>query len=209
MTIDLSQTGLEVADLGVTRGGQRVLADLSFSARPGTLTLVRGPNGAGKSTLLLALAGLLPDVTGTIAWSGTDPDREAHEHLHFLGHRPAVDMALTVAENLCFWVEYCGGSADLTGPLETVGLLPLAAIEASHLSAGQTKRLALARLIACPRPVWLLDEPTASLDADGDRLVGALVADHVARGGLVIAATHLDLVGAGTPAATLTLGDGP
>lgn len=197
---------LAVEDLACRRGGHRVFSGLSFSVAPGALTLVRGPNGAGKSSLLLTLAGLLRPETGTVRWSGLGPEAPPHAHLHLIGHRPAVKSALTAAENLGFWMRFYGAPGDPADALARVGLGPLADIEAAHLSAGQVRRLALARLIACPRPVWLLDEPTAALDAQGDALVGDMIASHLDGGGLVVAATHLDLATGDLAGEVITMG---
>lgn len=169
---------------------------------------MRGPNGAGKSSLLLTLAGLLRPEAGTVRWPGLGPEAPALAHLHLIGHRPAVKSALTAAENLGFWMRFYATPGNPAEALSRVGLGPLADIEAAHLSAGQVRRLALARLIACPRPVWLLDEPTAALDAQGAALVADLIADHLGSGGLVVAATHLDLGAAGRPGEVITLGAG-
>lgn len=165
--------------------GERVLArDLSFTVTPGELLLLRGPNGAGKTTLLLTIAGILRPSTGLVT-AGL---------LHLLGHQSAVKSRLTIRENLAFWCALNNGEAShLTPALETVGLSHLESLEAGHLSAGQTRRLAIARLLVAPRDLWLLDEPTSSLDADGELLVQSLLAAHLARGGAAVAAVHHDL----------------
>jgi len=185
---------LAVDDLVVRRGGRIVVAGLSFSVAPGRGLALRGPNGAGKSTLLLALAGLIPPDMGEIAWTLADPERPARQAMHFLGHLPGIKPALTVAENLHFATELFGGERDrVPAALERAGLGALARIEAGLLSAGQTRRLALARFLVAHRPVWLLDEPTSALDAEGSDWVSAMFKDHLDQGGVVIYATHLDL----------------
>lgn len=184
-----------VADrLVVTRGGRPVLDGVSLAIAGGGAMAIVGPNGAGKSTLLRTLAGLIRPVSGAVAFEDdADGDAEPRERMHLLGHQDAVKGALTVARNLAFVRDLLGGEGDLQSALERVGLGALADLPGGVLSAGQKRRLALARLIAAPRPVWLLDEPTAALDAAGQALLASLVAEHRARGGMVIAATHLDL----------------
>lgn len=176
--------------LVVSRGGRPVLDGVSLAIAGGGAISVVGPNGAGKSTLLRTLAGLIRPVSGAVAF---EDDAEPRERMHLLGHQDAVKGALSVSRNLAFVRDLLGGEGDLQSALERVGLGALADLPGGVLSAGQKRRLALARLIAAPRPVWLLDEPTAALDADGQALLASLVAEHRARGGMVIAATHLDL----------------
>jgi len=183
---------LTVSNLTLSRGGRQLFENLGFALAPGELLLVRGPNGAGKSSLLLALAGILRAESGEIAWAGDEPPA-----LHLLAHQAGVKGRLTLAENLNFWAAVNGaGGLPADAALEAVGLGGIGSIEAGHLSAGQTRRLALARLLVTPRPVWLLDEPTASLDAAGDALVARLIGEHLKSGGAVIAATHDDIPGA-------------
>lgn len=192
---------LEAKDLAVFRGERLVLAGLGFRLARGGALLLRGPNGSGKSTLLRALAGLTPLAAGRLLWQGEDAlaDLPAHAaRLAWLGHQDAVKPGLSVAENLRFW----GAPAPA---LEAVGLAALADLPARLLSAGQKRRLAIARLAASPRPLWLLDEPTLGLDAASVERLGGLLAAHRACGGLVIAATHLPLPLPG--AATLPLAD--
>ncbi len=156
---------------------------------PGQLLLLRGPNGAGKSSLLLALAGILRPEAGTIDWHADEPPK-----LHLVGHQPGVKSRLTLLENLSFWRSVNGATGLMPeAALEAVGLGALGGLDAGYLSAGQTKRLALARLLVTDRKLWLLDEPAASLDADGDALVARLIAERLASGGGVIAATHDDI----------------
>jgi heme exporter protein A len=177
-------------NLTLVRGGRQLFEGLSLSVAPGDFLLLRGPNGAGKSSMLLTLAGLLRPVTGTIS-----PDEP--QPLHLLAHSSAVKTRLTLAENLQFWRKVNGETGTAVEPaLERVGLGGLGAIEAGHLSAGQTRRLALARLLVTDRKIWLLDEPLAALDDTGARLLAALVAERMASGGGVIAATHDDIPGA-------------
>ena len=193
---------LQVDDLMVRRGERLLFEGLSFAAGAGQALLVRGPNGAGKSSLLLALAGILRADRGTIRFGSDEPQRL----IHFLGHQSAVKPRLTLSENLGFWaVLYGEAGVKPEAALEAVGLASLGGIEAGHLSAGQTRRLALARLLVSKRPVWLLDEPLAALDASGEALVAGLIDAHCAEGGIAVAATHQD-IGLAKPAETLLLG---
>lgn len=190
----MPETGLGVNALALSRGGRHILDGLSFSLEAGTALMLRGPNGAGKSTLLMALAGLLDPDTGHIDHRQTDPDAPRHAHLHYVAHAPAIKAGLSVAENLKFWADVLGGDpADIETALSRAGLGGLGGIDAGLLSAGQTRRLALARLIAIRRPLWLLDEPTSALDTAGAAWVGGLVSDHLREGGLAVIATHLDI----------------
>ncbi|MEQ1900638.1 MAG: heme ABC exporter ATP-binding protein CcmA [Devosia sp.] len=187
---------LVLSGLCLSRGERQLFSELSFAVSAGEVLFIRGPNGAGKSSLLLALAGILRPDAGTIAWRDGGSGTERGEATHFLGHLPAVKPRLTLVENLSFWAAlYGGGGLAPETALEEVGLAGLGALEAGHLSAGQTRRLALARLLIAERPIWLLDEPTAALDAEGEKLVGRLIAAHCAapKPGLVMAATHQDI----------------
>ncbi|MDB5562013.1 MAG: hypothetical protein JWN11_1431 [Hyphomicrobiales bacterium] len=190
----LSPRSLKVSGLACRRGERVLFEGLDFEVAPAEITLLRGPNGAGKTTLLLCLAGLMRPTAGSINFSGRDPERRPDSDIGFLGHLSAIKTRLTLTENLRFWAAVNEVSPALIEPaLEAVGLAPLAGLDAGHLSAGQTRRLALARLILSDRPIWLLDEPTAALDADGDLLVAGLIDSHLDRGGMAVAATHYDL----------------
>ena len=177
-------------NLTLVRGGRQLFEGVSLSLAAGDVLLLRGPNGAGKSSLLLTLAGLLRPASGTIGPDEPPP-------MHLLAHSSAVKSRLTLAENLTFWRRVNGETGlAVEAALERVGLGGLGAIEAGHLSAGQTRRLALARLVVTDRKIWLLDEPLAALDDAGARLLAALVAERAASGGGIIAATHDDIPGA-------------
>jgi heme exporter protein A len=183
---------LTVTKLALSRGGRPLFDGLDFSLGPGQLLLLRGPNGAGKSSLLLALAGILRPDSGRIDWHAEEPPK-----LHLVGHQPGVKSRLTLLENLRFWRTVNGPTGIAPeAALERVGLGRIGSLDAGYLSAGQTKRLALARLLVTDRKLWLLDEPAAALDADGDALVARLIAEHLTGGGAVIAATHDDIAGA-------------
>ncbi len=181
------------------RGGRTVFAGLGFALERGEALLLRGSNGSGKSSLLRVLALLTPWRAGSLEWDGetVGEDRDAYRaRLRFLGHADALKPALTVRENLDFTARLADpglADADIDRALEAVGLDELAGLSARLLSAGQRRRLALARLAASPGELWLLDEPGTGLDtASLDRLHG-LIADHRGRGGIVIASTHGDL----------------
>ena len=186
------QVALSARALVGGRAGRRLFGPLDLSLAPGALIELRGPNGAGKSTLLLTLAGLLPVLSGAVEFSGHDP--EAPRPVALLGHRNAVRARLTAYETLAFFaaLEAAPGLSP-EAALTAVGLDRLASRDAGQLSQGQARRLAFARLLVAPRPIWLLDEPMAGIDAEGEVRLGALIADHLATGGAVIAAIHADL----------------
>lgn len=187
---------MQLSGRGVTcvRGGRDVFAGLDFSAVSGEAVAVVGRNGSGKTSLLRLIAGLLVPAGGTIALEGGDAELTLSEHCHYLGHRDALKPALSVAENLTFWADFLGGERfDAAESLATVGLDHAAHLPAAFLSAGQRRRLSLARLLTVRRPVWLLDEPTAALDVAGQDMFGGLMREHLSRGGLIIAATHAPL----------------
>lgn len=185
---------LSVSDLAIARGGVDVVAGFSAEIGAGQALVLRGPNGSGKSSTLLALGGHVAKKSGQIQWLGLDPEIRHEAQMHCLGHLSAVQNGLSVRENLLFWTQINGGQTDaVDDALKACGLGDLAALSASVLSAGQTRRLALARLIAAPKRVWLLDEPTAALDADGSAWVNALIAAHLDGGGMAVVATHLPL----------------
>ena len=173
------------------RGGREVFAGLDFEAVSGEAVAVVGRNGSGKTSLLRLIAGLLIPAGGTILLDGGDAEMTLPEQCHYLGHRDALKPALSVMENLSFWADFLGGErCDAAESLATVGLDHAAYLPAGFLSAGQRRRLSLARLLTVRRPVWLLDEPTNALDVAGQDMVGGLMRDHLARGGLIVAATH-------------------
>ncbi len=189
--------------LAAFRGERLVLRDIDLAVSPGGAMLLTGPNGAGKSTLLRLLAGLVRAAAGRLLWQGSDAlaDLSAHgARVAYLGHLDAIKPGLTVTENLRLW----GTPRAITAALEAAGLVPLAELPARMLSAGQKRRLALARLSLRAVPIWLLDEPTLGLDAASVARFGEQLAAHRARGGIVVAATHLPLPLPG--AATLALG---
>jgi heme exporter protein A len=183
--------GLAAKDLSCQRGGRRVFQDLSFSLAPGEALLVTGPNGAGKTSLLRQIAGLLPLAGGELRLKDAGPDAALAELCHYVGHANAVKASLTIKENLAFWAAFLDGDSHLKRALNAFGLATLADAPAGLLSAGQKRRLALSRLFAAPRPIWLLDEPQASLDAASIELLDAAIAGHLAQGGIAVVASHV------------------
>ena len=184
---------MRLSGRGVTcmRGGREVFAGLDFEATSGEVLAVTGANGSGKTSLLRLIAGLLIPAEGRIALEGGEAELTLPEQAHYLGHRDALKPALSVKENLSFWHDFLGGEMFEAGQgLAAVGLDHAAHLPAAYLSAGQRRRLSLARLLVVRRPVWLLDEPTAALDAVGQALFAGLMRDHLAQGGLIVAATH-------------------
>ena len=183
-----------VTDLSVARGGIPVLEGVSFVLEPGQAIVLRGPNGIGKTTLLRTLTGLQPALSGQI--DGTE------DRIAYAGHADGIKLTLTVAENLTFWAQVFGAGSiapALRGfDLETLGDRP-----AGSLSAGQKRRLGLARMLVTDRPVWIFDEPTVSLDTAAVGLFANAVRAHLGQGGSALMATHIDL---GIEAQVLELG---
>jgi heme exporter protein A len=185
---------IRVQGLAVRRGERTLFEGLDFVVEAGEALLLRGPNGSGKTSLLLTLFGAIRPEAGRIVFDGVDAEARRETEVHLVGHRPAVKARLTVAENLGFWAAVNGASGEtVETALDTVGIGGLGDADAGHLSAGQTRRLALARLLVSKRDIWLLDEPTAALDAEGEALVAHLIDAHCAGGGIVVAATHHDI----------------
>jgi heme exporter protein A len=181
-------------DLSCRRGERTIFERLSFSLAAGEALLVTGPNGAGKTSLLRQIAGLLPLAAGALRLEGAEPDGLLPELCHYVGHLNAVKTSLSVRENLAFWAAFLGEDGTrLSRALGTFGLAPLAELPAGLLSAGQKRKLALSRLFAAERPIWLLDEPQVSLDAGSVKLLDAAIADHLGTGGIAIVASHTKL----------------
>lgn len=177
-------TLLAVHDLAVSRGGLRAVEGVTFSLDRGAALILRGPNGIGKTTLLRVVAGLQPAVAGRVEVA---PDAVA-----YAAHADGLKTALSVTENLRFWAETFG-QHDIAPALDAMNLVGLAQRPAGALSAGQKRRLGLARLLVTGRPLWVLDEPTVSLDAESVALFAGVVRDHLGRGGAALMATHIDL----------------
>ena len=190
-----SQKRLLGERLSCERGGREVFRDVSFTLPAGGALALVGPNGAGKSSLLRLTAGLVQPAAGSLKLEGFDDELSVAEQAHYLGHLDALKPALTVAENLDFWIRALGGTAGISrdAALDRVALARLAELPAQYLSAGQRRRLALARLLVVHRPLWLLDEPTTALDVASQARLFELIEAHLAGGGLVMAATHQQL----------------
>ncbi len=190
---------LSIDNLIVKRGERTVLSAVTVAVNTGQSLLLTGPNGAGKTTLIRTIAGFLAPASGTVSLEGGDPELDLAQQCHFVGHSNGVKPSLTVGENLKFWAAYLGGEnakangARVTSTIEALGLEDLGGIEAAYLSAGQKRRVGLARLLVADRPLWLLDEPTVSLDAASATQLAKLINVHTSKGGLAVIATHLPM----------------
>ncbi len=181
-------------NLACRRGGRIVFSNLSFEVSSGEMLILRGPNGAGKTSLLRLIAGLAPPAGGKLVLKGADEDQSTGQQSHYIAHQNASKPSLSVRENLRFWARFHGGAMQrLDEALQVMNLERLASYAAGLLSAGQKRRLALARLVLVERPIWLLDEPTVGLDVDSVERLRGLMETHLADGGLIIATTHIDL----------------
>jgi len=184
---------LAIDRLALTRGERRLFEGLSFTLAAGEAIALTGANGAGKTSLLRAVAGLLRPESGEVRFEGAggvvlEPEDARSAGLHLLGHHDGLKTGRTALEELDFWARWSGGAP---GPaIEALRLQPLLDLEVRKLSAGQRRRLSLARLLAAPRPLWLLDEPLAPLDTKTRDQVGGMMAEHLASGGLILAAVH-------------------
>jgi len=197
---------LSVAGLTISRGERVLIRDLTFGVASGEVVALTGANGAGKTSLLRALAGFLRPDAGAIAYEGADLFEARRRHLHWQGPLDGLKSARRAGDELAFQARYAGADADgIAAAVDLLALTPLLDLEVRQLSAGQKRRLALARLIAAPRPLWLLDEPLSPLDARWRAVMGTLIQAHVDKGGAVIAAVHDPLP---VPARTLDLGGG-
>ena len=183
--------------LACERGERRIFSDLDMQLEPSQALVLHGPNGIGKTSLLRILATLLRASDGELTWNDKNILDDINKHrtrLHFIGHQDAVKGALTVRENLEAWTKIRSSQRNqIDGTLSAFGITHLADTPAQYLSTGQRRRTALARLIASPADLWLLDEPTVSLDVDGITRLQNVIADHRAARGMVIAATHSEL----------------
>jgi heme exporter protein A len=189
--------GISAHGLRVDRGGRAIVRGVAFELRAGEALLVLGRNGAGKSTLLRALAGLLPLREGEVRLNGGAGESSLAEQAHYVGHADGLKAALTALENLEFWARMLKSTSAAAlspnGALQKVGLARVGDFPVAYLSAGQKRRVALARLFVAPRPIWLLDEPATALDVGSQQKFAEAMAAHRAAGGLIIAATHAPL----------------
>jgi heme exporter protein A len=188
---------LVASGLACVRADREVFAGVAFTVAAGEALLVLGRNGAGKSSLLRMVAGLVRVAGGSLMLEGGDSELSMAEQAHYVGHQDAVKPAFSVKENLQFWSGFMGPertvapqSAGLEAALCALALERLVDVPAAYLSAGQKRRLSLARLLAIKRPIWLLDEPTAALDIAAQERLSGLMRDHLAEGGIILAATH-------------------
>ena len=197
---------LSVSGLTISRGERVLIRDLTFGVASGEVVALTGANGAGKTSLLRSLAGFLRPDAGTIAYEGADLFEARRRHLHWQGPLDGLKSARRAGDELAFQAKYAGADTDgIAAAVDLLALTPLLDLEVRQLSAGQKRRLALARLIAAPRPLWLLDEPLSPLDARWRAVMGTLLQAHIDKGGAVIAAVHDPLP---VPARTLDLGGG-
>lgn len=194
MEANWSRLQLVIDSVSCDRGGRRVLDDVSLTLKAGDCVAIMGPNGAGKSTLLRVIAGLLPALSGYVDLDGGDLDRPLGTYCHYVGHLDTIKPSLTVRETLALWQALMGASGvDPQTALERFDLGHLMDLPAGFLSAGQRRRIGLARLVIARRPIWLLDEPTSALDRASERVLGRVLDDHLEEQGIILAATHVDL----------------
>jgi len=185
---------ISASNLGCIRGDREVFSGVNLSVSSGEVLAVVGPNGAGKSSLLRIIAGLVRMTLGQLRLDGGDPELTIPEQAHYVGHQDALKPSLSVTENLSFWARYLGTDRiAVTDALEAVGLAAIRDLPAGYLSAGQRRRLSLARLVAVRRPIWLLDEAASALDVAAQARLIELMRAHLAGGGLILAATHAPL----------------
>ena len=183
---------LRAQNLTCERGGRIVFRNVSLALKPGQLMQLTGPNGSGKSSLLRLIAGLNEAQTGELGFEGGSKDLTIGQQAHYIAHQEPVKSALTVYENLAFWRDFLGGG-EVEEALDALDLARLSSYPAGLLSAGQKRRLALARLVLVPRVLWLLDEPTVGLDTASLARLAAVMARQLDKGGMIIAATHVAL----------------
>ena len=185
-------------NIGCVRGGRLVLEEVNFTSEEYVPLMVKGPNGAGKSTLLRLVAGLVEYQEGDLTWIGDDgqpigEDTDPSSLFHYVGHLDVVKPAFTVSENLQFWADLYGVPGDVDVALERMDLNYLRDVPGAYLSAGQKRRAALARLLIGKRPLWIMDEPSVSLDVEGVAMVVGLMKEHCAGGGMLMVTTHVEI----------------
>lgn len=184
-------TRLDIENLALSRGGRRLFSGLNLTLEAGRACALTGRNGAGKTSLLRAVAGLIAPEAGRISFGGLDSADARAGGIHLLGHLDGLKSGRTARDELDFWTRWAGGSdASARAAAARLELVNLLDLEVRRLSAGQRRRLALARLLAAPRPLWLLDEPASPLDSGWRARLGELMAEHLAGGGMILAAVH-------------------
>jgi heme exporter protein A len=200
---------LSVENLAVARGMRTIFNGVTFKVSAGEALVLVGPNGVGKTTLLRALAGFLPTVAGKVSLEGGEAEASVGEQSHYVGHTNGVKHALSVSENLAFFTKFLSGEPaqpeTAEAAAELLGLTDLADVPAGYLSAGQKRRLGLARLLCAKRPIWFLDEPAVSLDTASQAILARMVAQHLEESGIVVSVTHTPL--GWTTATTMNLGE--
>lgn len=184
-------SSVEIADLTLNRGGRVLFQGLNLDLQSGQACALTGRNGSGKTSLLRAIAGLLTPAEGEIRFHGLDADQARRTEIHLVGHADGLKSGQTARDELAFWIGWTGGEADsLAKAIDRLEIRPLLDLEIRRLSAGQKRRLALARLLASPRALWLLDEPLSPLDAVWRGRFGDMMSEHLAGGGMIVAAIH-------------------
>jgi len=184
---------LKITDLHLSRGDRLLIKDLNFKLSKGQSLKIEGANGVGKTTLIRAIAGFITPDKGKINFTFDNKDLSKREQIHYIGHKNGIRTSLTVLENLEFWASFYNTQPSLMQIAQTYALKSLLHIPAGYLSAGQKRRLSLSRLSMSKRPLWLLDEPTVSLDQQSVKLVANAAQNHIEEGGILIAATHIPL----------------
>ena len=206
MTQDYENTDiLEIENISITRGHKQLCANLSFALKSGDMLWIKGSNGIGKTSLLLCIAGLLRPQDGRVLWNGHDIHKAPSGHCAFQGHQDGHKGNLSVVENLEFWYDVFESSSDVSGAIKQVDLWDQRDLRAKNLSAGQSRRLALARLIIKNAPLWILDEPSAAMDTKGQSIINELLKEHISRGGCALLASHgaPNLIGTNTRLLTM------